>query len=79
MASYKHDGFLKKSCGADYDELHLPGSEALYAGIYRCDGCGHEIGAPLGGSLPDISHHRRSGEQRAIRWPLIVFADHATE
>ncbi len=79
MASYKHDSFLKKSCAEAYDELHLPGSVAPYAGIYRCDGCGHENGAPLGGSLPDVNHHRHSGEQGAIRWRLIVFADHATE
>lgn len=79
MASYKHDSFLKKSCRVAYDELHLPGSVAPYAGIYRCDGCGHEIVSPLGYSLPDLNHHRHNGEQGAIRWRLIVFADHAAE
>ena len=79
MASYSYDEFLKKSCVAAYDELHSAGSVAPYAGIYRCDGCGHEVAAPVGCSLPNTDHHRHTNEQGAIRWRLIVFADHATE
>ena len=78
MASYKHEEFLEKSCSAAYDETHLAGSIAPYAGIYRCNACGFEIAAPKGRALPDADHHRHSNKQGAIRWRLIVFANHGT-
>jgi hypothetical protein len=79
MASYKHDEFLKKSCGAAHDELHLAGSAAPYVGVYGCDGCGNDVVAPLGSSLPNADHHRHLNKEGTIRWRLIVFANHASD
>ena len=44
MAWYKHNQFLQQSQDAAFDALHNPGVQAPVAGVYRCHGCGREIG-----------------------------------
>jgi hypothetical protein len=76
MAYYKYDQFIKKSNAEAYDKVHSPGIQAPHAGIYRCDGCGHEIGIARGHTLPPQGHHQHTTAQGSIRWRLIVYADH---
>jgi hypothetical protein len=44
MAQYKYPQFLQKNEHAEFDTDYSPGSSAPNAGIYRCMGCGREIG-----------------------------------
>ena len=76
MAWYKNADFLKKSTGDAYDLEYHPGAEAPHAEIYRCKGCGREIGIASGHTLPPQTHHQHSVGEGAIRWALIVYADH---
>lgn len=74
MAQYKNPGFLTKSEHSAFDETHAPGTAAPDAGIYRCTGCGHEIGIAKGHTLPPQTHHQHSASAGKIAWQLIVFA-----
>ncbi len=76
MAWYKYDQYLKKSNGDAYDQDHSPGVAASHAGIFRCMGCGREIGIASGHILPPQNHHSHTQQQGSIRWRLIVYADH---
>jgi len=76
MAWYKYQDFVKKSNSEAYDKVHSPGVAAPFAGIYRCAGCGREIGIAYGHTLPPQNHHEHSPSQGAIRWQLLVYADH---
>ncbi len=76
MAWYKYEKFLSKSAGDAYDKIYEPGIAAPFAGIYRCMGCGHEIGIARGHTLPPQNHHQHTTAQGRIRWQLIVYADH---
>ena len=75
MAAYKYDKFLGKSSSEAYDQTHEPGGVAPHAGIYRCTGCGREIGIAQGHILPPQNHHQHT-TSAAIKWQLIVYADH---
>ena len=44
MALYKHREFLSQIDSGAFNEDHEPGSNTPFAGIYRCVGCGREIG-----------------------------------
>jgi hypothetical protein len=79
MAWYKYDQFLTKSVDGGYDKIYSPGTAAPHAGIYRCDGCGREIGIAETHILPPQSHHQHTTAQGDIRWRLIVYADHRPE
>ncbi len=76
MAMYKYEGYLAKSAHAEFDKNHEPGVAAPNAGIYRCMGCGREIGIASGHILPPQNHHAHTNAQGTIRWRLIVYADH---
>jgi hypothetical protein len=76
MAWYKHDTYIKKSNSDEFDKDHPPGNLAPHAGVYRCMGCGREIGIADGHVLPPQNHHSHTQNQGAIRWRLIVYADH---
>ncbi len=76
MAWYKYDEYLKKSIGDAYDNEYSPGNSAPHAGIYRCKGCGREIGIAEGHTLPPQTHHTHTTAQGHIKWRLIVYADH---
>ena len=79
MAWYKYDQFLNKSTGEAYDKLFGPGEKPEHSGIYRCDGCHHEVVAEQSRTLPPQNHHQHTQAQGAIRWRLIVYADHAAK
>jgi hypothetical protein len=76
MAWYKYEKYLSKSTSEAYDSVHQPGSTPPHSGIYKCTGCGHEIVAEESRQFPPQNHHQHSQTQGAIRWKLIVFADH---
>jgi len=74
LAQYKHGQYLTQNQHAAFDELLSPGTTATNAGIYRCAGCGDEIGIAKGHTLPPQNHHQHAPGQGAIRWQLLVFA-----
>ncbi len=78
MAWYKYESHLHKFAGTGnaYDKEYKPGSVPDHSGIYWCKGCGHEVVAEESRKLPPQDHHQHSPSQGAIRWYLIVYADH---
>lgn len=77
MALFKHPQFLRQGQDAEFDHVHQPGIAAPFAGIYRCTGCGHEIGTASGHTLPP-QNHAQHPPGVPIRWQLVVFAQHNT-
>ncbi|MDB5070427.1 MAG: hypothetical protein JWM87_1538 [Candidatus Eremiobacteraeota bacterium] len=51
MAYYKDETKVKNASDDLFDMVHKPGDQTTYAGIYRCEGCGHEIGIAGGHTL----------------------------
>jgi len=76
MASYKDPSFLSRSDSDEFDKVHNPGVAAPFAGVYRCNKCGHEIGIAEGHTLPSQLHAQHPTSLGAIEWQLIVFAAH---
>jgi hypothetical protein len=76
MALYRYIAFLQTSTEAVYDTIFNPGQAAPVSGIYRCMGCGREVASNQNQPLPPQNHHQHTTEQGAIRWRLIVYADH---
>ena len=76
MATYKYANYLVKNEHAAFDAIHKPGEQAPHSGIYRCEGCGSEVASNQGQPLPTQNHNQHSANQGAIRWRLIVYADH---
>jgi DNA-directed RNA polymerase subunit RPC12/RpoP len=76
MALYKRSGYILQSEDEIFDEEHRAGKIATRTGIYRCSGCGREIAAAQKQPLPPQDHHEHTQRQGAIRWTLIVYADH---
>ncbi len=76
MAMYKDGSFLTHSLDGVFDGDNHPGSTAPRSGIYRCMGCGREITSEESHPLPPQNHHQHGVGQGAIRWRLIVYADH---
>ena len=73
MALYKHGNLLTQSQHANFDTDRNPGTAAPDAGIYRCTGCGDEIGIAKDHTLPPQNHHQHSNNS-AVRWRLLVAA-----
>jgi hypothetical protein len=76
MALYKDSVNVNASSDAAFDQEHQPGIAAPFAGIYRCAGCGHEIGIAATHTLPSQNHPQHGTNQGKIRWKLLVFAQH---
>ncbi len=76
MALYKYGSYFQESKDTAFDTDHIPGNSAPYAGIFRCMGCGREIGIASGHVLPPQSHHSHTSTLGIIRWRLIAYADH---
>jgi hypothetical protein len=76
MALYKYSQFVGVNQEEIFDQINSPGHAAPRSGIYRCEGCGREAASTQGHPLPPQNHHEHSLLQGAIRWRLIVFADH---
>lgn len=72
MALYKNGSYLQQSTHAAFDTFTGPGQSTPYSGIYRCEGCGHEIAANQGNPMPPQNHHQHTPAQGTIRWRMIV-------
>ena len=75
MALYKYGHHLTQDQDKAFDVLHHPGQPAPFAGIYKCEVCGHEIGIAEGHTLPP-QNHAQHPVGRPIQWRLIVYARH---
>jgi hypothetical protein len=75
MAFYKEKQYIEPSPSSYFDEDFSPGIETPHAGIYRCMGCGREVGVAERHKLPPQNHHQHTTQQGAIRWRLVVYAD----
>jgi hypothetical protein len=73
MALYKNGQYLQQSNDAAFDTRHSPGIAAEHPGIYRCAGCGDEIGIAKGNTLPPQNQHQHSSTAK-IEWQLLVYA-----
>lgn len=78
MALYKYSQYLVVSQHESFDSIHGPGAVTPYSGIYRCEGCGYEIASITGAPLPPQNHHTHLISQGAIRWRMVVYAQHKT-
>ncbi len=76
MAWYKYSQMLRQFNSDAFDTIHTPGTAAPFSGIYRCAGCAKEVASNKGEPLPPQNHHQHASNQGAVRWQLIVFADH---
>jgi hypothetical protein len=76
MAMYKHLNFLQQSNDAAFDTVYVPGATPAHSGIFRCTGCGREVVAEHTRTLPPQNHHQHTTQQGAIRWHMVVWADH---
>lgn len=75
MAQYKYGHHLNHSTHEAYDATHKPDITSPDPGIYRCTGCGDEIGIAKGHTLPPQNHHQHTSNA-PILWQLLVFAQH---
>lgn len=76
MAFYKSGSYLQLINDSSFDAEHRPGSTTPFSGIYRCMGCGREMVSEADKPFPSQNYHQHAPAQGAIRWKLIVFADH---
>lgn len=74
MALYKFSQYLATSTSAAFDAINTPGTSTPHSGVYRCEGCGHEVASNAGNPLPPQNHHQQAVNQGAIRWRLVVYA-----
>jgi len=72
MAVYKYQQYLEQLNHAAFDQIHPPGAQAPYSGIYRCEGCGTSDVSTHGHPLPPQNHHQHTSAQGTIRWRLVV-------
>jgi hypothetical protein len=72
MALYKYGQFIGTSSDEAFDKILQPSTAATWPGIYRCEGCGHEIAIAQGHTLPPQNHHQHTSSQGSIRWRLVV-------
>lgn len=74
MAQYKYEKYLSTSTSSAFDQTYGPGKTVPNSGIYRCEGCGHQIAANKNDPFPPQNHHQHGALSGAISWKLIVFA-----
>jgi hypothetical protein len=72
VAAYKYAYFLVAVINARFDHIYPASARSAHAGIYRCEGCGREVIAPHGESLPGQDDHDHAPEHGTVRWRLIV-------
>jgi hypothetical protein len=72
MAWYQKQSELTYSNSAVFNLSYGPGANAPYGGVYKCTGCGHEIGIARYHSLPPQNHHTHVNQYVPIRWQPVV-------
>lgn len=73
MGLYKYTQHLTQSQHENFDKEYSPGVTTPDPGIYRCTGCGDEIGIAKGHTLPSQNHHQHP-YGTPIKWKLLVCA-----
>ena len=76
MALFKDPDRFTRSKDSGFDQMHTAGETTPFSGIYRCEGCGHEIVSQEYAPLPCEQSHLHATNEGQIRWRLIVFAQH---
>jgi hypothetical protein len=76
MATYKYADYLAHVDHDAFDTISNPGAATPFSGIYRCEGCGLEVASNQEQPLPPQNHHQHTVAEGAIRWRLVVYADH---
>ncbi len=76
MPYFKDDVYFIRNSHTNFDahNARTPGMHAPDGGVYRCTGCGHEIGIARGHALPPQNHHQHSNYSIPIRWQLVAAA-----
>lgn len=72
MAWYQNASDLARSVSAVFNNSYEPSVSAPYGGVYKCTGCGHEIGIAQYHALPPQNHHQHSNRYLPIRWRPVV-------
>lgn len=73
MAYFNNERYFKHSNASAFNKIYNPGEIAEYAGIYRCEKCGTEIGIAEGHRLPTSDDHCHN---RSPKWRIIAIAKH---
>ncbi len=55
-----------------FRNTYEPGVRAPFGGIYKCTGCGREIGTAQYHSLPPQNHHQHTYRSTPIRWQAVA-------
>jgi hypothetical protein len=58
--------------GAFWTTIYNIGDTVPASGIYRCEGCGHEITSNKDDPFPAQNKHQHTGNSKAVKWRLIV-------
>jgi hypothetical protein len=72
MALYQQTSDLSYSNSPIFAQVFEPGTAAPFGGIYKCTGCGHEIGTAKYHSLPPQNHHQHTYPYRRILWQPVT-------
>jgi hypothetical protein len=72
MAFYQNSTDLIFSSNQVFNTSYEPGQAAPFGGLYKCTGCGHEIGIARYHSLPPQTHHQHTNRYVPIRWQPVV-------
>jgi hypothetical protein len=72
MATFKYSQNFHQSPSGAFDRVLNPGSSTPHSGIYRCEGCGHEVASNAGDPLPPQDHHQHTAAHGSVRWRLLA-------
>jgi len=73
MALYRYPQYIALANPNDvFDTFYEPGARTPLSGIYRCEGCGHEVVHTHDRPLPPQNHHTHRDTRVAIQWRLVV-------
>jgi hypothetical protein len=74
MALYQRQNELSYSSSSVFNTTNEPGASAPFGGIYKCTGCGLEIGIAKFHALPPQNHHQHPSRYTPIRWQPVAHA-----
>jgi hypothetical protein len=72
MALYQRQNELSYSSSSVFNTTYEPGASAPFGGIYKCTGCGLEIGIAKFHVLPPQNHHQHPSRYTPIRWQPVT-------
>lgn len=72
MVWFKYNNVFHLNNDLAFDTIHHPSQSVPHSGIYKCDGCNHEIAANENDPFPPQNHHQHNVQQGSIRWKLVA-------